>query len=1190
MDPDSSIEVDSDSSVLEEDLSKTVTKKVTYVKETVPGLEQFLNRPHAYIGSTARTSQWMWVFNKEARGMEYRKISYVPGICKLFDDILMNAVEIKKATEKLSYIKVMIDKAKGEICVENDGQGIPVEMHTEETYLPEIIIGHLLSDSALDGDQQGTYPVINTWRLKVCNAFSREFTVEIHDQKNGKQYKQRWVENMVKSRRPEITNGTTSDMTRVTFQPDFSRLHMPNGIDDDLECLLYRRAYDIVGTVPGIEVFLNNEHIDLDFMTYCKMYADSIASKRSAREGSPSSWNIILEDRKCLGGWEIAVAPSDGSFQQVSFVNSFATTNGGTHVNHIADQITTHLFNNLPTDEKTYVSDQSFIKNQLFIFINCWIQNPTFDSLERAELTTKIRHLGSECILSEAFLKKIAASEILKNAVEVGKTEAMKEKCTSAETTRSHVGNSKLVDAHFAGTERSHECTLILADGDSANGLAMYGRALLDQDRLGILPLPYHLPNVRNIFKRLIYENEEVQALKEALGLERKKSYSSTKGLRYGHIWLCSDRDEEGSLFKGLIINFFLVEFPSLLQIPNFFHEFITPAVIAWQGRNLTRPRKRESFFSLPQFEEWKAAHASEMSLWNHKYLKGLGASSCEDATYYFTDLDKHLKTFEVMRPDEAKLVELVFSKKKADMRKEWLGNYTPGGYVDRTKKSISFGNFISNELILSSIDTTIRSIPCVLDGLTPGQRKVLFAVFKKNLTAEQRVIELAGYVSEQTGYDESETSLHETIIGLAHTFVGSNNVNCLEPYGNSGSRLAGGSDAASPRYLSTRLSSWTRKIFSALDDPSLKMCERLGKETEPEVYAPVIPMILVNGANGIGTGWSTSIPNYNPAEIVQNLKRRMGRLGDADGEEAEFKPMEPWYRYWKGVVKLAGPNRFETNGTLQWDGGSKVVITELPIHVWTDDFRAHLEELISGSNGTPIVKEYRELGDHKTVHFEIQLHEAIAEDLSQQDLQELFKLNKQVKTPNLVAFNRAGQIHKYQTVEEILEEYYTFRLDMYTKRKRYFLSQHEMDYKKLENQARFISEIIRGELLGKTRNKQAMIDQLRQRNYDSILRCRGESDSGMIGYSLETSRQQDRNEIASNFNYLLNMPIWSLSQERLNELDEAIKEKKAEHDALQALSEKDMWCQDLDDFLVEWDMQSMEDSEVGWHPKRIDN
>ncbi|CAH0055093.1 unnamed protein product [Clonostachys solani] len=1175
MDPDSSIEVDYESSDLENDLPSTITK-VTYSNQNVLGLEQILKRPDTYIGSTARTSQKMWVFNKEAKEMEKRKITYVPGIYKIFDDILMNAVECKKANEKFSYIKVMIDKATGEISVESNGQGIPVQIHTEGIYLPEIIIGRLQSWSDMDDDEQRTYRDIKSYRFIICNVFSRELTIEIHDEKNSKQYKQTWSGNMSKSTRPEITSGTTSDMTRVTFQPDFSRFHMPSGIDDDLECLLHRRVYDIAGTVPGIETFLNNERIDIDFRTYCEMHVKGIASKRSAREGLLSPYNIILEDSKSHKEWQIAVALSDGSFQQVSFVNSVATTAGGTHVKYITDQITTHLFKTLQTEEKTHISDQSIIKNQLLIFINCRIPNPAFSSHDMAELTTTIRRLESKCILSNGFLDEIAASEILRNAMDFGK--AIQGKPAGAEVRRWHVGNSKLVDAHLAGTERSHECSLILADGDSVNGLAMCGRALLDPDRLGILPLARNLPNVRNLLKSLMSKNEEVQALKEALGLENQKSYSDTRGLRYGHIWIWSDRDQGGSLFKGLVINFFQVEFPSILEIPNFFYDFITPVVQAWQGTNLTRPHKRESFFSIPQFEEWKAAHTSEMSLWNHKYFNGLGASSNEDAISYFTDLDAHLKKFEVMRPDEAQLVELVFSKKKADVRKEWLGNYAPGGYVDRTKSSISFGDFIRNELILSIMDRNVRSIPSVLDGFTPRQRKVMFAAFKKCLTTEQRVIDLAGYASEQTDYDENETSLYETIIGLAQTFAGWNNINCLETCGNFGSRLAGGSDAASPRYLSTRLSAWTLKIFSALDEPSLKMCHELGKETEPEVYAPVIPMILVNGANGIGTGWSTSIPNYNPVEIVQNLKRRMGRLGEVDGEEAEFQPMQPWYRFWNGLIKPAGPNRFETNGMLRWDGGSEVVITELPIRMWTDDFRAQLEEMISGSNGTPIIKSYEEFGDHKTVHFKIQLHETNAMDLNHQGLLGLFKLNKQIGTSNLVAFNKAGQLQKYQTVEEILEEYYIFRLEMYAKRKLYWLSKYKIKHRRLQNQTRFIREIIGGELVVQTQNKQAIIDQLREQNYEPFSPCRGGSKPQMIDDNMETLRQQDPNENALNFDYVLSMPIWSLTQERLDELNTMIEANKAELDALEALSVKDMWCQDLDDFLVEWNSQSIED------------
>jgi DNA topoisomerase-2 len=344
----------------------------------------------------------------------------------------------------------------------------------------------------------------------------------------------------------------------------------------------------------------------------------------------------------------------------------------------------------------------------------------------------------------------------------------------------------------------------------------------------------------------------------------------------------------------------------------------------------------------------------------------------------------------------------------------------------------------VNKELILFSMADNMRSIPSMIDGLKPGQRKVIYGAFKRNLVKDQKVAEFAGYVSEVAAYHHGEQSLQQTIVGLAQTYVGSNNINCLEPSGNFGSRLSGGSDAASARYIHTRLSPFARRVFSKLDEPNLEYQFDDGNMIEPKVYVPVIPMVLVNGADGIGTGWSTSIPNYHPIDIVENLKRRMGRLDAEDSEEKPFKPMTPWFRGWKGLVESEGPNRFKFNGIIRQDeqNPNEIHVTELPIRMWTDDFKSRLEDIIRAEKTPSFIKDYREFNDHKTVHFIIDMDDKHLKAALDEGLLEKFKLTKSITTTNLVAFNTLGQIKKYESPEEIMEEYYHYRLQKYTERK----------------------------------------------------------------------------------------------------------------------------------------------------------
>ncbi|KAK2606090.1 DNA topoisomerase 2 [Conoideocrella luteorostrata] len=1192
-------EVENDSMVIDAP-AKTTSKSKKTATETyqkLTQLEHIIKRPDTYIGSVEKTDQQMWIFNKATSQMEFKNVTFVPGLYKIFDEIIVNAADNKQNDSSMSQMKITINRESGEISVENNGKGIPVEIHEKEKiYIPELIFGHLLAGSNFDDDEQRTVGGRNGYGAKLCNVFSTEFTLECQDSAHGKRYKQTWTDNMQKMGKAKITSNKSADFVRITFKPDYNRFGMPDGIDDDLESLLYRRVYDMAGTIGSVKVSLNGEHIKLNnFKAYCDLYAKSIAAGRTAEEGGSPTCTVEMDKDKGHPRWEVGFTVSDGNFQQVSFVNSIATTSGGTHVNYIADQITGSLLKALDKRQKGHTLKQGHLRNHIFIFVKCLVNNPAFNSQTKEQLTTKVSQFGSKCTLGENFLKQISKSDAIQNIMEFAQKKADRMMSKSDGSKRARVSNAKLVEANLAGTRRGHECTLILTEGDSAKGLAVSGRAILDPDRIGVFPLRGKLLNVRDASIDQITKNQEIQNIKQFLGLKHKQTYTDTKSLRYGHLMIMADQDHDGSHIKGLLINFLQVQFPSLLQIPEFFREFITPIVKVWQGSNPKKPQKLKSFFTQPQYEEWKGTHKAELARWQSKYFKGLGTSSSEDAQVYFTNLDDHLKEFDVMKPEEAELFDLVFSKKKADARKEWLGNFIPGTFLDHSTKAITYRDFVSKELILFSMADNMRSIPSVIDGLKPGQRKVLYACFKRNLVKDKKVVELAGYVSEQTAYHHGEASLQQTIIALAQNFVGSNNINILEPSGNFGSRLAGGSDAASPRYTFTRLTPFAKKIFSPLDEASLKHQYDDDNRIEPEVYSPIIPMVLVNGADGIGTGWSTSIPNYHPEEIVKNLKRRMGRLDENDAEEKPFETMTPWFRGWKGNAELAGPERYKFNGIAYQNeqNPNEIVITELPIRMWTDDFKAKLEKVISGVDGPSWIKDYKEFNDHKTVHFEIMVDEKHIPKILEEGLLERFKLTKQVATSNLVAFDTRGQIRKYEKVEDILEEYYAHRLDMYSDRKQYWLGVYHADFRKYKNQVRFIREVNDGTLVVAKKKKVVLVQELRERNYEAFPPgVKGNKSTGDEGDKSDNENDGEDDVAAvsgaRDFDYLLGMPIWALTAERIDKLNNAIAAKKAEHEALLAKSEKDLWCADLDDFMVEWNAQLALEAELQTQIRRM--
>ena len=1036
-----------------------------------------------------------------------------------------------------------------------------------------MIFGVLLTSSNYDDSQQKVTGGRNGFGAKLCNVYSTEFTVETQDMTQKKKYKQTWRDNMTKRGEPKITAAAKGeDYTKVTFKPDYARFGMV-GMDDDFEALVKRRVYDLAGTVK-VAVKLNGSRIPVrNFKKYMEMYTKAIRKERGD-EGSKDEIITCNPDPH----WEVGFAVSDGSFHQVSFVNSIATTSGGTHVNYIADQICNKLAEQVKKKNKNGATLKAAqIKNHIFIFVNSLIVNPSFNSQTKEQLSTKPSQFGSKCVLEEDFFKKILKTDVLTNILHFAQRKADQMLTKSDGGRRARMNNPKLTDANKAGTRDGHHCTLILTEGDSAKGLAMAGRAVVGPDLFGVFPLRGKLLNVRDASFDQISKNQEIQNIKNFIGLQHKKEYTETRGLRYGHLMIMTDQDHDGSHIKGLLINFLQTQFPSLLRIPEFLIEFITPIVKVWKG-DPKKPSKVRAFYTLPEYEAWQEDHKHERG-WDHKYYKGLGTSTTEDAEIYFRDLDRHLKEFHTMQDHEAGLIDLAFSKKKADDRKEWLRQFKPGTYLDHSVDKITYSDFVNKELILFSVADNMRSIPSVVDGLKPGQRKVLFTSFRRNLRKDMKVIELAGYVSGMTAYQHGEGSLHQTIIGLAQNYVGSNNVNCLEPSGNFGSRLQGGGDCASPRYIYTRLSPFARRVFHTADEPLLTQNEDDGMKIEPELYVPVVPMILINGAEGIGTGWSTNIPNYNPEDIVDNLKRMM------DGEPVQ--PMQPWFRGFTGPITPLGQDRYKFSGIIRETGDKELEITELPIRTWTQDFKDKLEDIIKGEKVTPFIKDYKDYNTHTKVHFVIQLDDKHSKDVMADNLEEKFKLSKTVATSNLVAFDAEGRICKYSSVEDILKDFFAVRIKFYEKRKQHQLSTLQNELEKLTNQARFVQMIIDGSMVISKKKKAVLVQELKDKRFKPFPKVADATKAGETEKVVEeegeetTDEESDDSESLSNaYDYLLGMALWSLTQERVERLRRQIGDKEMEIDALIKLSKEDIWKRDLDDFLGEWKGQMNEEEQ----------
>ncbi|CDK25475.1 unnamed protein product [Kuraishia capsulata CBS 1993] len=1149
-------------------------------------LDHVLLRPDTYVGSVESFQSEQWVISdEEPVSMERKVVSVVPGLFKIFDEILVNAADNKIRDPTMTRIDVVIDAENNLIEVKNDGKGIPVEIHEEEKiYIPELIFGHLLTSSNYDDDEKKVTGGRNGYGAKLCNIFSTSFTIETADKQSGKVYKQTWSNNMSSHTKPKITAmKTAKEYTKISFNPDLSKFGMER-LDADILGVLRRRVYDICGSVRGIKVYLDGKLIKIsNFSKYVEMYVKSLEATKVQftevkEEGaltpppssSPTIVYQVINDR-----WEIAFSLSDGTFNQVSFVNSIATTAGGTHVNLIADMLVDKIIEQTKKKNKRAMIKPFQVRNNMFLFINCLIENPAFTSQTKEQLTTRPSQFGGKKMeLPDEFVKKVLKSGIVDSVLDIAAANADKALKKGDGSRKSRVtGYPKLEDANKAGTKDGHKCTLILTEGDSAHALAVAGLAVVGRDFYGCYPLRGKMLNVREATVDQIMKNAEISAIKQIMGLQHKKKYdtSNINTLRYGRIMIMTDQDHDGSHIKGLIINFLESSFPGLLSVPGFLIEFITPIV---KITMLTGPEKGKviPFYNMPEYEEWRDNIGNTYS-YKQKYYKGLGTSSPAEMREYFGMLDKHLKHFHELQPPDVGLIELAFSKKKADDRKEWLRGFQPGTFLDPDLQVIPISEFINKELILFSMADNIRSIPSVLDGFKPSQRKILYGCYKRNLSSEIKVSQLAGYIGEHTGYHHGDASLIQSIVGLAQDFVGSNNMNLLMPLGGFGTRGSGGKDASAARYIYTELASITKKVFNPKDNPLLTYLQDDEQTVEPEWYIPIIPMILVNGAEGIGTGWSSNIPSYNPADIIDNIRRLL--------DDEELEEMVPWYRGWEGDIIKLSPDKYKVEGKIEQIDESTVEISELPIKMWTVTMKEYLLQGLAGTEKQkPWIKDMQE--QHGVgIKFVITLtQEEMAKSLAM-GLKERFKLVTSLSTANMVAFDANGRIKKYNDVKDILKDYYNVRLHFYQLRKDHMVEQFSNQLEKLSAQARFIKLIIDRELVVSNKKKKDLVAELQSLKFPSfdkngapvkaISRDDSESDEEDI-VDADTSIIHKAVTASSSYDYLLGLPIWSLTRERYEKLLAQKIEKENELTTLLALSAKDLWKVDLHDLREAWD------------------
>jgi DNA topoisomerase-2 len=1054
--------------------------------------EHILALPDTYIGSIENATEDMFVVQEEA--FVSKSVSFNPGFYKLFDELLVNAhdhvVRLKQKGSVQPVKHIDISVRDNTITIRNDGESIDVEKHPEyDVYIPQMIFGELLTSTNYDKDEKKLVGGKNGYGVKLVNIFAKKLTLTIVDDKRQLKYTQVFEDNMSKIGTPKITSCKTKPYVEVEWVPDFARFGWKDSIPVDLLEVVRRRVFDLAMTV-GKDVRV----------TWC----DAVVKFRDLT--SYASWYLpkdtpIVADIPQVG-WQLAVSdsPTD-KFFSVSFVNGI-WTRSGKHVDDITSQIVSHLTSYIEAKKKIKVRP-SLIKDSLAVFINCMVVNPSFSSQTKEVLTSK-----TSCKLPEDFLKKIVAKlDIVDKVVAQQDKKDIKENTKTDGRKQSRItGIPKLDDAVHAGTSKSHECTLILTEGDSAKAMALSGLTQEQRKFYGVFPLKGKVLNVKDTSVRKVEQTEEIANLKKIIGLESGKKYEDIRSLRYGRILIMTDQDYDGSHIRGLLINVFHELWHELLKVPNFITYMATPIVKATKGKDTM------NFYTQYEYEQWKK---SAKGNWKVKYYKGLGTSTRDEAKEYFQKLNVVPYSYTGEQSDNS--IDLAFNKAKANDRKDWLKGYDPSAIIPAVPQ-LPYEEFVNKDLIHFSNYNLERSIPNIMDGLKTSQRKILYSAFKRNLKSEIRVAQFAGYVSEHSGYHHGEASLNDAIVGMAQDFVGSNNLAWFVPQGQFGTRLQGGKDSASPRYIHTYLQPYISNLVPSDDFPCLKYRDDDGTPVEPEWYAPILPMLLVNGSRGIGTGYSTFIPQYNPIELKNMI---LEWLDTGKGLE---KKLVPYVAGFQGTIVPEGKD-FVVKGKWSVDK-TGLTITELPVGTWTADFREMLDTMLTDGK----IKDFVDTSTDQKIHIQVK-----TSDTSQ--FEKL--LSDKLKLTNMHAFNPRGVIHKYNTPNEILSEFCMVRLDLYETRRTTILNTLKSRIPYHENVVRFI-------------HQQCLEKPLPDLRRKTLEEC-------------DTLLENEKFvKIDGTFNYLLNLPIASLTLKHAKKHEQDLADLRKEIEVLEKTTAKQMWKNEL--------------------------
>jgi DNA topoisomerase-2 len=950
--------------------------------------------------------------------------------------------------------------------------------------------------------------------------------------------------------------------------------------------------------ITGLPVYFNGEKLIVkDLSKYARMFFPDPKNNSLMSFTAPNGDECVIIEGDIPTMEEIKTE----HISHVSFFNGIFTKYGGVHVDTWVKAIFPRLVKSLnarnpPKGKKEVLHTEGI---QVYPYFVVFVRTesytvPRFDSQAKDKLTFPTPVLvdpeDKKATASWSETLNAGITKMLKwNFVSLldAKLEAraeLKGVASGKVIKKNTTLGGKCIHANNAGKKGlSRKCVGCITEGDSAQTFCNRGAAALDlQDWIGSMPIKGKFKSAKKWTTKEMLENVEVQCIIKFFGLRLGVDYTSEEEydtLKYGHAEIFSDADDDGIHICGLLLIFFDTFWPSLTK-RGFVQSRSTAVVKVEACKKGSTVKETFLHYSTLEHSLWMASVGQNMKIGKNdiKYYKGLGTHRGDEVSPYFEDPRTITYTPDV---NGAESLDLGFSDEKHIMpkKKVWITEEItkPGCLPIRIANPelpiiqgpMSFTDFVRKKLIIYHRASLVRAIPSLYDGFKESTRKAFFSIIE-DAELKQKSLDLEkvmGTIKRKTGYHHGASSIYGLLINMARGYVGTNNIPLLVNAGEFGSRSKP-DDNAAPRYIETMPEKIAFSIFLSIDEPLLENNYDGKTKLEPKFYLPIIPMILINGGDGIGCGFSTGVPPYNPDDVVTWIECWLDLSQINEDDMPDLPPMKPWFRGFKGEIELvADPSNpevytgWKSKGILEKDPDPKSKwwhIHEAPIGLWTNKLMMHIDHLMTGDplptksksktkgkkeKGEVYIKDYKQYNSANSVHVTFEPTADFIPDMTVKDNFKILQTSEPLT--NMYLLDENGYPRKYASPEDILLDFCKFRLRYYEKRRAYYLYHYEQDKIKLESKIRFVKAV----------------------GVDKTLDMYHE-DADLEREMMETHKLV---KIDDKFDYLLSMQIRSCTVKRVEELEKEYESIQSKLTELKTKSARDLWKDDLTNFRVSY-------------------